>query len=149
MPRTLPASTRRAGRRRLLVGVTVGVVAAGCGSGRSPADPGTIARGQEIYEASCVGCHGGPTGGEINEIPPRHNAEGHTWHHGDCILEEIIRDGPEPRPEAPEDFPTMPAFADELRDDDIAAVLAYIRTWWTEEQREFQDERTREDCVRD
>jgi hypothetical protein len=45
------------------------------------------------YDTHCIGCHGGATGGSIDDIPPAHNAEGHTWPHADCQLIEIIRDG--------------------------------------------------------
>lgn len=41
----------------------------------------------------------------------------------------------------------MPAFGGELSDEDIAAVLAFIKTWWTDEQCEFQAERTATDCA--
>lgn len=133
----------------LLVAVTIGTVATGCGPDGGRDDAATVERGRLLYERSCASCHGGATGGSISDIPPPHNAEGHTWHHGDCVLADIIRDGPAPRPGAPDDFPTMPAFGDDLHDDDIDAILAYIRTWWTEEQREFQAERTRTDCVED
>lgn len=128
--------------------VAVGMLLPGCGAAAERDDPDVVARGQEFYEASCAGCHGGPAGGKISDIPPRHNAQGHTWHHGDCLLAEIIREGPAPRPGAT-DFPTMPAFGDELSEEDIDAILAFLRTWWTEEQREFQAERTREDCPND
>lgn len=62
------------------------------------------------------------------------------------MLADIIRDGPAPRPQASDDFPTMPAFGDQLNDADIDAILAPMRTWWTDEQREFQAERTTTDC---
>lgn len=32
----------------------------------------------------------------------------------------------------------MPAFKDKLNEQDVKDILEYIRTWWTEEQREFQ-----------
>jgi len=38
-------------------------------------------RGEAIYVANCQTCHGGRTGGSMMEYPPRHNANGHTWHH--------------------------------------------------------------------
>ena len=144
-----PFALDRRGRvgRLLLLAVTIWVVASGCGPDASRDESATVERGQELYERSCASCHGGATGGSISDIPPPHNAEGHTWHHGDCVLADIIRDDSPPRPGAPDDFPTMPAFDDELDDDDIDAILAFIETWWTEEQREFQDERTEADCT--
>jgi mono/diheme cytochrome c family protein len=123
----------------------VALLAVGCGSAASD-DAAVVQRGAELYEANCASCHGWATGGAISDIPPRHNAEGHTWHHGDCVLAEIVRDGPAPRPEAGDDVPTMPAFGDQLSDEDIDAILVFVRTWWTDEQREFQAERTTTDC---
>lgn len=43
-------------------------------------------RGRTIYAANCASCHGGLTGGTMMDYPPRHNANGHTWHHPDCQL---------------------------------------------------------------
>lgn len=119
-------------------------VAAGCVAGPDAPSPEVLARGAEVYQQSCIQCHGGATGGEISDIPPVHNANGHTWHHADCLLAEIIRDGVPPR-QAP-DAPVMPAFGDELDDDDIDAVLAHMRTFWTDEQREQQAATTAQQC---
>jgi hypothetical protein len=60
--------------------------------------------GLEIYYQNCMACHGGPTGGQIDDIPPPHNAQGHTWHHPDCELEQIVLEGMPPRP----GFPLVP-----------------------------------------
>lgn len=90
-------------------------------------------------------CHGGATGGAINQIPPVHNANGHTWHHGDCLLEQIILEGVEQRPGVADDQ-VMPAYADEFDDRDVEALLALVRTWWTSEQREAQAEVTAASC---
>ncbi len=115
------------------------VLLASCGSNegtRSPiptAHP-LIERGAVLYQANCQSCHGGATGGKGTDIPPPHNANGHTWHHPDQQLTEIILDGfsfsvgPQ----------KMPAFKDKLSEEDVKAVLAYIKTWWTPEQREWQ-----------
>jgi mono/diheme cytochrome c family protein len=105
-----------------------------------------LARGEDLYRANCMDCHGGATGGDITDVPPPHNAEGHTWHHGDCELVEMTRQGMPARPGSPADTPAMPAFADELSEDDIEAILAYIRTWWTPEQREHQERVTEQVC---
>jgi hypothetical protein len=50
-----------------------------------------LARGEDLYRANCMDCHGGASGGNIADVPPPHNAEGHTWHHGDCELAEMTR----------------------------------------------------------
>lgn len=70
---------------------------------------------------------------------PPHDSSGHTWHHPDRVLIEIIRDG--------SDFPQsrMPAFGDQLDDEDIEAILEYIKTSWGQEERDYQDQITRQD----
>jgi hypothetical protein len=79
------------------------------------------------------------------DIPPRHNANGHTWHHSDRQLTDIVLNGPGEMGEmmrrmmgASPDTPRMPAFKGALTEADVAAILAYIKTWWTEEQRQWQ-----------
>jgi mono/diheme cytochrome c family protein len=56
-----------------------------------PAEP--ILEGKALYEVNCQACHGGETGGQMMDIPPPHNANGHTWHHPDCQLKEIVLQG--------------------------------------------------------
>ena len=118
--------------------------------------PPTVApevRGEALYVATCQSCHGGPTGGAITDYPPRHNANGHTWHHPDCALVRIIRDGGNQTPESigdivvPSDAPLMPGFKDRLSGDEITAVLRFIKTMWTAQQRSVQAEISREMCV--
>jgi mono/diheme cytochrome c family protein len=121
---------------------------AGCAAAErtGPDDDEQLARGQELYEANCMACHGGPTGGDIADIPPPHNAKGHTWHHPECELVAITLAGLPPRPELPEDVAPMPAFRAELSEDDVYDILAYIRTWWTPEQRRHQEQVTEQVC---
>lgn len=130
--------------RRVLAVAAIVATASACSGGFDP-DPDVVARGEEVYAASCVQCHGGANGGEISDIPPPHNAEGHTWHHGDCQLEDIVRDGLPPRPGA-SGQEVMPAFRDELTEAEIDAVLTYVKTWWTSEQRQDQAATTSAEC---
>ena len=95
------------------------------------------ARGARIYQMQCFGCHGGPSGGAIADRPPRHNVNGHTWHHPDCQLLAMIRDGI---------APDMPAYGGRLDDAEIRAVVVHIRSMWTEGQRTQQAEVTRARC---
>ncbi len=107
-----------------------------------------IARGQRLYQSNCASCHGGSQGGNASDYPPRHNAVGHTWQHADCDLEQIVRNGPAPS-EAGRFFAPglqMPAFRDRLTDDEIGDVLAYIKTFWTDDQRAAQAATTARVC---
>ncbi len=122
-------------------------------SGRSPGVSDLeIRRGEALYNQYCLSCHGGPTGGSMMDYPPRHNANGHTWHHSDCQLREIIQNGGDEmtammrRMMAPPNAPAMPAFKGVLTDEEIEAILAFIKTWWTEEQRRYQAQITRARC---
>ena len=131
--------------RRAAAAVLAATTMIGC----APTTTGTqerLARGEQLYEANCARCHGGATGGDIADIPPRHNAEGHTWHHADCDLIRIVREGMPRRPGLPDDAPTMPAFGDRLEDADIRAILAHIKSWWDEDQQKFQQQVTDQAC---
>lgn len=109
-------------------------------------------RGAQLYQANCASCHGGAEGGGMMDYPPRHNANGHTWHHPDCELKETIRTGGGPMVEmmrrmmAPPGAPTMPAFAAKLSDEEIDLVLEHIKSWWTPAQRAAQAEWTQQGC---
>jgi len=61
-----------------------------------------------------------------------YDASGHTWHHSDHLLLEIVAQGSE--------FPQcqMPIFGDQLSDEEIQAILEYIKKWWGPEERAFQ-----------
>ena len=61
---------------------------------------------------------------------PPHDESGHTWHHSGKVLFGITQRGLVP-PYAPPDYPSdMPAFGGKLSDDEIWAVLAYIKSHW-------------------
>jgi cytochrome c5 len=107
---------------------------------REEASAETLARGAELYAANCQSCHGGATGGDLKDIPPPHNANGHTWHHADQQLMNMVLNGISFSLEEQK----MPAFRDKLTEEEVKAILAYIKTWWTEEQRQSQKEVTRQ-----
>lgn len=109
--------------------------------------------GRTLYDQHCAACHGanlegapdwrraGPDG----RFPaPPHDATGHTWHHGDGMLFEYTRRGGQAYlDDLGVSFDSgMPAFGDILSDDEIKAILAFIRSTWPEEIRAFQAERT-------
>lgn len=91
-----------------------------------------LVKGSKVYATSCRPCHGDRQGkGSIGRAHP-HNEMGHTWHHPDAQLREWISHG-KPGP----GFSVMPGF-NYLRKDDLDAVLQFIKTWWTDKQRESQ-----------
>jgi S-disulfanyl-L-cysteine oxidoreductase SoxD len=123
------------------VGLAAVILFAGCTDEAEVAEA-ERARGEELYQMHCAACHGGATGGDITDIPPPHNAEGHTWHHADCELERIVLEGMPRR----EGFPEMPAFGDQLSVEEVQAILAHIKTWWEPDQRQFQADVTEQVC---
>ena len=61
---------------------------------------------------------------------PPHDESGHTWHHPDNVLFAITKNGLVP-PYAPSGYESdMPAFRGRLSDDEIWAVLAFIKSQW-------------------
>ncbi len=106
-----------------------------------PLDPQEVARGQELYNQYCAACHGANGEGQPkwkirNEDgsfkPPPHDNSGHTWHHDDDLLLDIVANGV--------DFPQtqMPTFGNQLSDEEILAILEYLKSWWGPEERAFQ-----------
>jgi mono/diheme cytochrome c family protein len=89
-----------------------------------------VERGEIFYQANCLTCHGDREGRGATSGAPSHNEAGHTWHHPDAQLKEWILNG--------RLFGGMPAFKGKLTEQDADAVLTYIKTWWTEVQRESQ-----------
>ena len=110
--------------------------------------------GKVLYEEYCASCHGLDLEGqsdwmkrnEQGRLPaPPHDETGHTWHHSDRQLLELIRDGLaaiDPGYES-----DMPAFGEELSDDEILAVLDYLKAHWPEREREYQAERSKRDPI--
>ncbi|WP_334061214.1 c-type cytochrome [Limimaricola cinnabarinus] len=103
--------------------------------------------GGEIYAESCAACHGAQLEGqpdwrrrtEDGRMPaPPHDDSGHTWHHADRDLFIITKQGV--GAVVPGYESDMPAFEGLLSDDEIKAVLAYIKTSWSERERTFQAE---------
>ena len=122
-----------------------------------PANPQQVARGKAIYVPHCAACHGARLEGQPNwqeKLPtgrmpaPPHDASGHTWHHPDGVLFGITKHGLVPGKYAPPKYVSdMPAFGAQLSDEDIWAVLAYIKSTWPDKIRTAQAEITR-DAVR-
>lgn len=118
---------------------------------KSPADPDDaeqVARGKSLYDKTCASCHGARLEGQANwrvklsngRMPaPPHDASGHTWHHPDTILFGITKHGPVPGKYAPPNSQSdMPGFEKTLSDQEIWAVLAYIKSSWPPDIREAQ-----------
>ncbi len=111
-----------------------------------------IILGQEVYAQNCASCHGVNLEGQPNwkrrlengRMPaPPHDESGHTWHHSDQDLFAITKlgvGGVVPGYES-----DMLAFGEILSDEEIAAVLAFIKSTWPERQRDVQARITAKD----
>jgi mono/diheme cytochrome c family protein len=152
-------------RNRICVGLLgaafaflVGAIIVAQRSGQqSPADPDNatqVALGKSVYDGRCASCHGARLEGQRNwqeKLPngrmpaPPHDASGHTWHHPDSVLFGITKHGLVPGKYAPPKYESdMPAFAAALTDEEIWAVLSYIKSSWPSDIRRAQHEMARE-----
>ncbi|HRJ44156.1 MAG: cytochrome c [Caldilineaceae bacterium] len=116
---------------------------AACGgkSATTPVDPQQLEVGKAVYTAHCAACHGSQGEGEANwKVPdvngvypaPPHNGTGHTWHHADALLLQVLREGsgvPNSK---------MPVYRDILSEGEMEAALAYIKTFWGADEVAFQ-----------
>jgi mono/diheme cytochrome c family protein len=145
----------RVGGRTLILGLALAGLVAGAGylayeRLRGPAaaapDSTRLALGGALYGAHCAACHGAELEGEPNWrrrkpdglLPaPPHDETGHTWHHSDGQLFEITKRGTAAL--VGSDYQTaMGPFGAVLSDDEIRAVLDYIKSRWPENIRARQ-----------
>lgn len=107
-------------------------------------NPAQVSIGKILYAENCASCHGANLEGEKNwraplagggGLPaPPHDQTGHTWHHPDALLFKYTKLGGQAV--APKNFKSnMPGFAATMSDDQIWAVLAYIKSSWPEKIR--------------
>lgn len=108
-----------------------------------------LRQAQLNYNTYCAHCHGyGGEGQPVETIElteslgyhtvPLHNSAGHTWQHPDQILFETIKYGIQ----TPANLYQMTASSEFLSNEEIFAIIDYIRLWWTDEQREWQEQMT-------
>ena len=104
-----------------------------------------IERGKLAYQDNCASCHMVNLSGAENwkgvdedghrKAPPL-NGTGHTWHHADKTLHAIIKYGLAKLVNNYEG--KMIGFGDKLSDKEIDSVLAYIKSFWSKENYEYQ-----------
>ncbi|MEX2502483.1 MAG: cytochrome c [Trueperaceae bacterium] len=86
--------------------------------------------GAELYQASCASCHGTDReGSALASMPaPPLDGSAHSWHHSDEQIVGLIRRGGR----------VMPAVGFDWSDEQVEAVLAYVKSGWEPWQREAQ-----------
>ncbi len=102
-----------------------------------PTDPQAVVLGERIYREHCAVCHGTDLEGQPDwqsrrpdgRLPaPPHDEAGHTWHHADEVLFRITKDGVAAL--VPGYESDMPAYAELLTDEEIWAVLTFMKSRW-------------------
>lgn len=135
----------------VLAGAAVLALAQPFGPGSGEA--AIVAEGRQLYAENCASCHGAELQGQPDwktplpsgRMPaPPHDASGHTWHHPDGVLFRITREGPAAVVGGGYES-DMPGFAGVLGDDEIRAVLAFIKSTWPERERAYQAEISRQE----
>lgn len=124
--------------------------------GRPTDTPRLLALGATVYADACASCHGADlegapdwrTPGPDGLLPaPPHDASGHTWHHGDGTLFRLTKEGPAAVVGGGYRS-AMPGFGDMLSDQEIWAVLAFIRSTWPPRARAYQAAITAQEAAR-
>lgn len=115
-----------------------------------PDDEETVALGRELYASNCAACHGDNLEGQVADwrspgpdglMPaPPHDETGHTWHHPDQVLFEITKFGIVAAANLKDYRTAMPIYEGVLSDEEIIAVLSFIKSTWPEEIRAGHDE---------
>ena len=112
------------------------------------ADPARVASGEGVYREHCAVCHGAALEGEADWrtpgpdglLPaPPHDETGHTWHHADGLLIDIVTRGTEAVVGGGYRS-NMPGFGELLSEQQILDVLAYIKSTWPPRIVEIHDE---------
>lgn len=101
-----------------------------------------IAQGEPLYQQYCAACHGTDLAGAPDWKkplpdgalpPPPHDDTGHTWHHPDFLLLQIMAEGGKSLYDG-----VMPGFATQLTQAEMHAILEFLKSHWSKDAREYQ-----------
>ncbi|WP_157267437.1 c-type cytochrome [Azohydromonas aeria] len=113
-----------------------------------PHDLQLVGQGERLYQQHCAACHGAHREGQADWrepgpdglLPaPPHDESGHTWHHPDALLFRMTKLGIARAANLPDHKSAMPAFEGVLSDEEIVAVLSWIKSKWPPSVREKHD----------
>lgn len=99
-------------------------------------DQAQIKRGESVYAANCVGCHGPngeatpdwrKPGSDGKYPPPPLDSTAHAWHHSTEVLKKTILKG------TPSDIGSMPAWEGKLTEQQVDDVIVWIKSLWSDE----------------
>ena len=100
-----------------------------------------VALGQKLYNQNCASCHQANLAGQKDwktkldsdgqRLAPPLNGTGHTWHHPDAMLHEVIKYG---YANIIKNYKgKMMGFANVLNDKDIDHILTYVKSFWDDD----------------
>lgn len=110
-------------------------------------DAKLVTIGKSVYGKQCASCHGANLEGQPNwqerlpngKLPaPPHDVSGHTWHHSDQQLFDITKYGLA-KFAGPAYQTDMPKFEETLSDEEIRAVIGFIKSTWPTRERAAQE----------
>ena len=122
-------------------------------AGTVSAQDARLASGKALYQENCASCHGSNLEGQADwkirlpngRLPaPPHDESGHTWHHPDRVLVEIVNRGTAAIVGGGYES-DMPGFGDVLSDEEVIAILDYIKGTWPTRARDAQAKITQGD----
>ncbi len=112
-------------------------------------NPELVSLGKKVYDQNCAVCHGAKLEGQPNwkqlgpdgRLPaPPHDESGHTWHHPDSYLIHVLKEGIIAGVDKPIGYQNnMPVFGNILSDQEIVASLSYIKSTWSPDYQEWQE----------
>ena len=106
--------------------------------------------GERLYQENCASCHGRNLEGQPewrSRLPngrlpaPPHDVSGHTWHHPDRLLFDIVKRGSAAIVGNGYES-DMPGYGGVLTDDEITAIIDFIKSTWPDRVRTSQESRT-------
>lgn len=112
-------------------------------------DTETVALGATVYAANCASCHGANlkgqadwrSPGEDGQLPaPPHDETGHTLHHDGDTLLRLTKYGAGALIGDPDYASNMQIYDSVLSDEEIIAVLSYIKSTWPQRIRDRHTE---------
>jgi mono/diheme cytochrome c family protein len=104
-------------------------------------DVSRVTAGQFTYLQNCATCHqpnlSGTDDWKIRDEngrlkPPPLDSAGHSWHHSDSLLIEVVTDG------SFDPDSNMKGFTDRLSESEIADVIEFLKSTWGPKERYFQ-----------
>lgn len=120
--------------RLIILGISVLILVPSLGWAASPLTDEDLRQGQWIYREACATCHGGDGRGQVSGLKPEVQPPDFTW----CAFNSeepeqdwqrvVVEGGP-----AAGLSNFMPAFADALTEEQVRQVVAYLRTFCSED----------------